>query len=68
MIIHKSKRPIYHCLFGLDDAILGPVLGGVMDIAGGIFSADMQNSATEAMQQRNIAWEESSCRININGK
>ena len=57
MIIRKSKRPIYYCLFGLDDSIGGALLGGVMDIAGGIFSADMQNSATEAMQMRNIAWE-----------
>lgn len=57
MVIRKSKRPIYHCFFGLDDAIGGALLGGVMDIAGGIFSANMQNSATEAMQQRNIDWE-----------
>lgn len=57
MVIRKSKRPIYYCLFGLDDAIGGALLGGVLDIAGGIFSADMQNSATEAMQQRNIDWQ-----------
>lgn len=31
--------------------------GSVLDIAGGLFSADMQNSATESMQQRNIDWE-----------
>lgn len=53
MIIQRHKRQLFHCLFGIDDAIFG----GVLDIAGGIFGADMQNSASEAMQQRNIAWE-----------
>lgn len=57
MIVRKSKRPIYHCLFGLDDAIGGALLGGALDIAGGIFAADMQNSATEGFQQANIAWQ-----------
>lgn len=38
---------------GLFDGLIGSVL----DIFGGITSADMQNSASEAMQQRNIDWE-----------
>lgn len=50
MVIRKSKRPIFYCFF--DD-----LLGGVLDIAGGIFGADMQNSATEAMQTANIDWQ-----------
>lgn len=31
--------------------------GAALDVAGGLFGASMQNSATEAMQQRNIDWE-----------
>lgn len=37
--------------------LFGDLLGGALDIFGGIMSADMQNSASEGMQARNIAWE-----------
>ena len=57
MIIRKSKRVLYHCLFGLDDA----VVGGIIGVAGDLFGASMTNSATADMnrsiQERNIAWE-----------
>ena len=39
-------------MFGFDD-----LLGGVLDIAGGIIGADMQNSASESLQANNIAWQ-----------
>ena len=57
MIIQRYKRKLYHCLFGLDDALVGGVLG----VAGDLFGASMTNSATAKMnreaQERNIAWE-----------
>lgn len=39
-------------MFGFDD-----IIGGVLDIAGGIIGADMQNSASESLQANNIAWQ-----------
>lgn len=33
------------------------LIGGALDIVGGIISADMQNSASEGMQANNIAWQ-----------
>lgn len=57
MVIRKSKRPFFNCLFGLDDAIVGGLIG----VAGDLFGASMTNSATSdmnrEMQERNIAWE-----------
>lgn len=60
MVIRKSKRPIYHCLFGIDDAIVGGVLGLAGDLFGASMASDAQSSATQAnreMQERNIEWE-----------
>ncbi len=54
------KRPIYHCLFGLDDAVVGGVLGLAGDFLGASMAQSAQGSAIAAnkeMQQRNIDWE-----------
>lgn len=60
MVIRKSKRPIYYSLFGIDDAIMGGVLGIAGDLFGASMAADAQSSAMQAnreMQERNIQWE-----------
>ena len=60
MIIRRSKRPIFNCLFGLDDAVLGGVLGLAGDAFGAFMAQDAQNSAMAAnaeMQARNIEWQ-----------
>ena len=60
MLIQKRKSPIFHCLFGIDDAILGGVLGFAGDLFGASMASDAQSSAMQAnreMQERNIEWE-----------
>ena len=60
MLIKKRKSSIFHCLFGIDDAILGGVLGLAGDLFGASMAQDAQSSAIEAnmlMQQKNIDWE-----------
>lgn len=60
MVIRKSKRPIFRCLFGLDDAVLGGIIGVAGDLFGASMASDAQSSATQAnreMQERNIEWE-----------
>lgn len=50
LVIHKWPKVRYHCF-------LGGLLGGALDIVGGIIGADMQNSASEHMQDNNIQWQ-----------
>lgn len=60
MIIQRSKRKLYHCLFGLDDAIVGGVLGVAGDLFGAGLASSAQDKAISAnreMQQTNIAWQ-----------
>ena len=65
MLIQKRKSPIFHCLFGIDDAILGGVLGFAGDLFGASMASDAQSSAMQAnreMQERNIEWERENVR------
>lgn len=50
LVIHKWPKVKYHCF-------LGGLIGGALDIVGGIIGADMQNSASESMQSNNIEWQ-----------
>lgn len=60
MVICKSKRPLFNCLFGIDDALMGGILGIAGDLFGASMASDAQSSAIQAnreMQERNIEWE-----------